>query len=235
MEGGREGVRGRVGGVGERGEFRRGEKLGRGQELRRGEELGRGEKLGRGEELGRGEGVKWLVVRGRAWSWARIGRRRASVVGASRSWACICRGRVWIVAGVVVGRGRSSFVVAGRCRPWVGRCRLCGMVVRGWWGGGSSWSLGVVAWVSFGGAGYRLWALGVARGRWVPLWALGIVRGRRVVVNCVLWALGLFRVRCTSFCRVRSLSGVMSLLGVGSLLGVRSFVACFGGPGSQLG
>ena len=71
--------------------------------------------------------------------------------------------------------------------------------------------------------------LGVICGRWVllvgvgcPLWVLGIVRGRWVV--CRLWALGLLRVGCTSFCRVRSLLGVMSLLGVGSLLGVRSWL-----------
>ena len=42
-----------------------------------------------------------------------------------------------------------------------------------------------------------------------------------VIVGCVLWALGLFRVRCTSFVSVRSLSGMMLLLGVGLLFGVR--------------
>ena len=45
--------------------------------------------------------------------------------------------------------------------------------------------------------------------------------GSDVFVGCGLWALGLLRVWCTSFFRMRSLMGVMSLLGVGSLLGVR--------------
>ena len=89
------------------------------------------------------------------------------------------------------------------------------VVVHAGWssvGGGEGGCRG--PWALSVGAGYRLWALGVARARWVPWWVLGIVRGRWVVVGCVLCALGLLR--------VGSLLGVMLLLGVGSLLGVRS-------------
>ena len=42
-------------------------------------------------------------------------------------------------------------------------------------------------WVSLAGASFRLWGLGVVRGRWVPF--VGIVRG--VVVGCHGSLLGL--------------------------------------------
>ena len=142
-------------------------------------------------------------------SWACIMRGRVWVVGMHLAWARMGRGRVWVVGGVVVGCGRSSFVVAGRCHPWVGRCRLRDgrpwVVGRGVVVVPGRCRLGVVCgrWVSFVGAGCCSCALGT-------LWVLGIVRGRWVVVGGVLWALGLLRVR--------------SLLGVGSLLGVRSLL-----------
>ena len=111
--------------------------------------------------------------RGHTWSWAHM------VMSVYRVWACMGHGRVWVVGGVVVGRGRSSyvgeglscpwcssFVVAGRCHSWVGCCRLCRMVICGWWGGGSLWSPGVVCgrWVSFVGAGCFLCTLGTLVG-----------------------------------------------------------------------
>ena len=74
-------------------------------------------------------------------------------------------------------------------------------------------------WVLSVGAGYRLWALGVACACWVPLWALGIVHGQWVIVGCVLCALGLLRVGL--------LLGVMSLQGMGLLLGMRSLLCAF--------
>ena len=125
------------------------------------------------------------------------------------------RGRVWVVG--VYGSWVGSLLAMGARHSWWWvvvvhgwGIVICGTVVCGWWGGESSWSLGVVAWVLFVGAGYCLWALGVARAHWVPLWVLGIVRGRWVVVGCVLWALGLLRMR--SLFRVGLLLGVRSLL-----------------------
>ena len=154
-------------------------------------------RMGRGRAL-----VGACIRRGHVWvvgayrAWARMGRGRISCMGAyglGRVWVVGVYGS-WVGPLLAVGgryvwvrgclvHGHSSFVVVGRCHPSVGRCRPCGMVFHRWWGGGrrGPWALSV-------GAGYRLWALGAARARWVPLWVLGIVRGRWVVVS--VWKLG---------------------------------------------
>ena len=162
----------------------------------------------------------WVV--GMHGSWARMvhGCGHVSVRGVYQSGVglllAVHARHAW-VGGCRV-RTHSSFVVAGHCRAWVGCCCLCRMVFHGWWGGGLSWSLGVVAWVSFVGAGCCSWALGALCGCWASYVGAGSF------VGCGLWALGLLRVRCTLFCCVRLLLGVMSLLGMGSLLGARSWL-----------
>ena len=158
---------------------------------------------------------------GAHWSWACIGRGCAWVVGAHGSWVHMGCGHALVMAVYQLGgayqsgvgsllavhahhawvggchvRARLSFVVMGRCCAWVGHCHLCRMAVCGWWGGGLSWSLGVVAWVSFVGAGCCLWVLGALCGCWASFVGAGSF------VGCRLWALGLLRVRCTSFCRM---------------------------------
>ena len=109
-------------------------------------------------------------------SWVHIVRGCASVMGMHHAWAHMGRGCIWVVGGVIVGHGNSSWVGEGLSCPWA-------LVIHG---GGSLLSMGG-ALSSVGGGeggrhgpwalllGCRLWALGVARVRWVPLWALGII------------------------------------------------------------
>ena len=110
-----------------------------------------------------------------------------------------------------------------------------------------SWSLGVVAWVSFVDAGCcsLCWVLlmGVG-GRWVLLvgvgrllWALGIVRGRWVI--CRMWvgapscAVHLVLPRAIVVGR-GVFVGCGVVVGHGVVVGLEVIVACCRGPGSQL-
>ena len=192
-----------------------------------GSEGGR-EELRRGEELGRGEGVKgalcpWTrMIMGAHHLWARISRGRASCMGAYGSWVgsllAVGACHAW-VRGCPV-RGRSSFVVAGRCRPWVGRCHLrdgrLWVVGRGLVVVPGRCRLGVVCgrWVLFVGAGCCSCALGTLMGAGHRLWALG---------RCWLCVVGV------------GAPARAIVVGCGVVVGREVVVACFGGPGFQLG
>ena len=164
-------------------------------------------------------------------SWARIGRGRASCMGAYGLWACILHGRVWVVGvyGSWARMGRGW----GHCWPWA-------LVIRG---GGSLSSMGgalsSAGWSSVGGGeggrrgpwalslGCRLWALGIVCGRWVLLVRIGypVGAGHRS------WVLG----RCW-WCVVGVGAPSRAIVvGRGVVVGREVVVACFGGPGFQLG
>ena len=180
------------------------------------------------------------MIMGTHRSWARIGRGCASCMGAYGSWACMGRGRIWVVGGVVVGCGCSSCVGEGLSCPWA-------LVIRG---GGSLSSMGgalsSAGRSSVGGGaggrrgpwalslGCRLWALGIVCGRWVSFVGAGCclcALGTPVGAGHRSWALG----PCW-LCVVGVGDPSRAIVvGRGVIVGHEVIVACFGGPGFQLG
>ena len=166
-------------------------------------------------------------------SWACIVCGRIWVVGMHLAWACMGHGCVWVMGAyelwvgslLAVGArhawvrgcpvcGRLSFVVAGHCRPWVGCCHL--------WDS-RPWVVGRGVVVVPGCC-----RLGVVCGRWVLFVGAGCcscVLGTLVGAGHRSWALG----RCW-----------LCVVGIGAplhviIVGCEVVVACFGGPGFQLG
>ena len=120
-------------------------------------------------------------------------------------------------------RARSSFVVAGRCRH--GGALSSGEDGRPWVvGRGVVLVPGVVAWVSFVGAGCCSWALGALCGCWASFVGAGSC------VGCGLWVLGLLRVRLPRAIVV----GRDVVVERGAVVGSEVVVACCRGFGSQL-